>query len=59
MITGNQTWTNALTSPSKQPLYTFEIPDWAIIIASFTTNLLKSSNFGYGIVLLGIGGYGT
>ena len=59
MIHGNQTWQNALAQQAKQPLYTFEIPDLGIIIASFSTTLANVTIGGYGITLYGAGGYGT
>lgn len=59
MIQGNQTWQNALAQQTKQPLYTFEIPDFGIIIASFTTAAASVTLGGYGITMYGVGGYGT
>jgi hypothetical protein len=58
MIVGNQTWTGALTQLTKQPLYTFEIPDFGIIVASFTVGAASVTVGGYGISLYGLGGYG-
>jgi hypothetical protein len=59
MISGNQTWTGALTQLTKQPLYTFEIPDFGIIVASFSVAAASVTVGGYGIGLYGLGGYGT
>ena len=59
MISGNQTWQNALTQQQKQALYTFEIADFGIIIASFTIAAAAITLGGYGITLYGVGGYGT
>ena len=60
MISGNQTWTQALAQPQKQPYYTVEIPDFAIIIASFSATSEAALNpGGYGVTLYGVGGYGT
>ncbi len=59
MIQGNQTWQNALLQQAKQPLYTFEVPDFGIIVASFTTTAAAVTLGGYGITLYGVGGYGT
>ena len=59
MISGNQTWQNALTAQFKQPLYTFEIPDFGIVVASFSSTVASITTGGYGITLYGIGGYGT
>ena len=60
MISGNQTWQLALAQPQKQAYYTVEIPDFAIAIASFTAAAQAAAMpSGYGIVLYGIGLYGT
>ncbi len=59
MISGNQTWQNALLQQSKQPLYIFEIPDFGITVASFTTAVAGITVGGYGVILYGVGGYGT
>ncbi len=59
MISGNQTWQNALLQQQKQPLYTLEFPDFAIIIASFSATVQQVTLGGYGVVLYGVGGYGT
>ena len=59
MISGNQTWQAALAQQQKQALYTFEIPDFGIILASFTTAAAAITLGGYGITLYGVAGYGT
>ncbi len=59
MISGNQTWQNALLQQQKQPLFTFEIPDFGIVVASFTTAVAAVTQGGYGVTLYGVGGYGT
>jgi hypothetical protein len=59
MIQGNQTWQTALAQAQKQPLYTLEIPDYGIIIASFSPDAVGVSSAGYGVMLYGVGGYGT
>jgi len=60
MIQGNQTWTQALAQPQKQAYYTVEIPDFAIAIASFTAAAQAAAvPSGYGVILYGIGLYGT
>jgi hypothetical protein len=59
MITGNQAWTSALSQQAKQPLYTFEIADFGIIVASFAAGAVSVTLGGYGILLYGVGGYGT
>jgi hypothetical protein len=69
MIPGNQAWQLALAQPQKQAFYAVEIPDFAIVIASFTASALASaisvpgsvpvsSGGGYGVTLYGVGGYG-
>ncbi len=58
MISGNQTWAAALTQPQKQPLYIFQIPQFGIIISSFDAGLIQAQG-GYGVMLYGIGAYGT
>ncbi|PYV15819.1 MAG: hypothetical protein DMG21_13810 [Acidobacteria bacterium] len=59
MISGNQTWLAALQSGQKQPLYVFEIPDLNLVIASFSLNVVTVTHGGYGVTVLGAGGYGT
>ncbi|MGH9356210.1 MAG: hypothetical protein ACRD10_08785 [Terriglobia bacterium] len=59
MIQGNQTWQNALAQLQKQPLYVLEIPDFGIVIASFSAAALAVSVGGYGVSVYGINGYGT
>ena len=60
MIVGNQTWQLALAQPQKQAYYIVEIPDFAIAIASFTQSQQQAAlPSGYGIVLYGVGLYGS
>jgi hypothetical protein len=62
MISGNQTWTQALLQPQKQAYYIVEIPDFAIAIASFPASspvAQSAISGGYGVTLYGVGGYGT
>ena len=60
MISGNQIWQLALAQPQKQAYYTVEIPDFAIAIASFTASAPAATMpSGYGIMLYGVGLYGT
>jgi len=60
MIQGNQIWTQALAQAQKQPYYLVEIPDFAIAIASFSTNANPvTTPSGYGVTQYGIAGYGT
>ncbi len=59
MIQGNQTWTNALAQPQKRVLYTFEIADLGILLASFADTQARVDRGGYGVTEYGVGGYGT
>jgi hypothetical protein len=60
MIQGNQTWQLALAQPQKQAYYIVEIPDFAIAIASFTASAQAATiPSGYGVIVYGIGLYGT
>ncbi len=59
MISGNQTWQAALAQLQKQPLYTFEIPDFGVVIATFATSAASVTLGGYGITAYGVGGFGT
>jgi len=60
MISGNQTWTQALAQAQKQAYYVLEVPDFAIAIASFpTTAPVVTTLGGYGVTVYGVGGYGT
>jgi len=58
MIQGNQNWQTVLAQLQKQPLYVLEIPDFGVVIASFSASALEVTVGGYGVVLYGIGGYG-
>jgi hypothetical protein len=62
MIQGNQAWMQALAQPAKQPLYVLQIPSFGIVITSFLLSaapLVESGPGGYGVILYGIGLYGT
>lgn len=60
MIQGSQTWQLALAQPQKQALYTVEIPDFSIAIASFSAAAVPTPSLGgYGVTLYGVGLYGT
>ena len=60
MILGNQTWQSGLTSPQKQPLYILQIPQFGIVLATFTESQIQSTaQTGYGAMPWGIGGWGT
>lgn len=59
MISGNQAWQTALAAMQKQPLWVLEIPDFGVVIASFSASVLNVGIGGYGVSLYGIGGYGT
>jgi hypothetical protein len=58
MIQGNQTWQTALAQLQKQPLYIFQIPDFGVILASFSAAATGVTLTGYGVGLYGITSYG-
>jgi hypothetical protein len=59
MIQGNQTWQQALAQPQKQPLYALQIPDFAVILTSFSAGAAGVGLDGYGVGLYGVTPYGT
>ena len=60
MINGNQTWQSGLTSLQKQPLYVLQIPQFGIVLASFTQSQIQPLvHSGYGAMTWGVGGWGT
>jgi hypothetical protein len=59
MIQGNQTWQMALAQLQKQPLYVLQIPDFGVILASFSTSAAGVGLAGYGVGGYGVAGYGT
>ena len=60
MISGNQTWQSGLNSPQKQPLYVLQIPQFGIVLSSFTQSQIQSlTQTGYGVMNWGISGWGT
>ena len=59
MIQGNQTWQIALGQLQKQPLYILQIPDFGVILASFSISATQVGVSGYGSGLYGIAPYGT
>ncbi len=59
MILGNQSWQQALNQQIKQPLYVFEIPDFGIVIATFSTEAGNVTVGGYGVSQYGSGAYGN
>jgi hypothetical protein len=60
MISGNQTWQTGLNAQAKQPLYVLQIPQFGIVISSFTAAQIQSlSQSGYGAMVWGVGGWGT
>ncbi len=59
MISGNQTWQQALLQPAKQALFVLEIPDFGMILAGFAPSQVNVALGGYGITLYGSDGYGT
>ncbi len=58
MIQGNNTWTQALAQPQKQPLYVLQIPNFGIYLASFSPTTTGVGLAGYGVGLYGIEPYG-
>ena len=58
MIQGNQTWQQALNEQVKQPLYVFEIPDFGIIVATFSAASANVNLGGYGVTVYGAAQYG-
>jgi hypothetical protein len=60
MINGNQTWTAGLNMLAKQPLYTLTIPQFGVVLASFTESQVQpKESRGWGVMLYGVGGWGT
>jgi len=60
MISGNQTWQTGLSAQAKQPLYILQIPQFGMVLASFTQSQIQSlTQSGFGVMLWGIGGWGT
>lgn len=59
MIQGNATWQQALAQPQKQPLYILQIPDFGVILASFSVAATGVDISGYGVGTYGVAPYGT
>lgn len=59
MISGNSTWQAALAQLQKQPLYTLQIPDFGVILASFPVAAMGVGVSGYGVGPYGATPYGT
>jgi len=60
VIIGNQTWQAGLYAQAKQPLYILQIPQFGIVLASFTQSTIQSlTQTGFGAMTWGIGGWGT
>ena len=59
MISGNTTWQLALAQLQKQPLYILQIPDFGVILASFSVAATGVGISGYGVGLYGVTPYGT
>jgi hypothetical protein len=60
MIQGNQTWTSGLNALQKQALYVFQIPQFGIVLASFTPAQIQAlSQSGWGQATWGVSGWGT
>jgi len=58
MILGNQTWQAGLSAQQKQPLYAFTIPQFGIVLTTFTASQIQPPG-GWGVTLWGVGGWGT
>lgn len=58
MIQGNTTWQVALAQLQKQPLYVLQIPDFGVILASFSVAATGVSVGGYGVGAYGAAPYG-
>lgn len=59
MIQGNTTWQIALAQLQKQPLYILQIPEFGVILASFSVAATGVSVSGYGVEAYGVAPYGT
>jgi hypothetical protein len=60
MISGNQTWQQGLNTLEKQALYVLQIPQFGIILASFTLAEIQAlTQSGWGAGIWGITGWGT
>ena len=60
MIQGNQTWQAGLNGLQKQALYVLQIPQFGIILATFTASQIQSlAQSGWGQANWGINGWGT
>lgn len=59
MIQGNATWQQALAQLQKQPLYILQIPDFGVMLASFSIAATGVGVSGYGVSAYGVAPYGT
>ena len=60
MIQGNQTWQQGLNSSQKQALYVLTIPQFGIVLSSFSpAQIVALTETGWGVALWGIAGWGT
>jgi hypothetical protein len=59
MIQGNTTWQVALAQRQKQPLYILQIPDFGVILATFSIGTTGVGVSGYGVGVYGAAPYGT
>jgi len=59
MIQGNTTWQIALAQLQKQPLYILQVPDFGVILASFSVAATGVGVSGYGVGAYGVAPYGT
>jgi hypothetical protein len=60
MINANQIWQSGLNASPKQPLYILQIPQFGIVLSTFSLSQIQSlAKSGYGVMTWGIGGWGT
>jgi hypothetical protein len=60
MIQGNQTWQQGFNMLQKQALYVLQIPQYGIVLATFTpTEIQALAQSGWGVGFWGIAGWGT
>ncbi len=60
MIDGNQTWQQGLNALQKQALYILQIPQFGIVLATFSAAQIQSlTQSGWGVTQWGVNGWGT
>ncbi len=58
MIFGNQTWQAGLNAQQKQALYVLTIPQFGIVLSSFTQAQIQPVQ-GWGVAAWGVTGWGN